>query len=136
MTQKRSRKPKRPARPLSPPAHLSPVGAAEWARLAPSATTAGTLTAGTARAFELLCETLATERAATAIVAAQGICVVSAAKTTKPHPAVRTLEVARGQVLPLLRRFGLLPGRVSAEVTQDDEPKEPKRHSVWKGILQ
>jgi P27 family predicted phage terminase small subunit len=95
MNPKQPNKPKKCVRPLAPPPHLSPTGAQEWARLAPAATAAGTLTPATAQAFEMLVGIMGAEREATAIVATEGIVVRSAAGTSKPHPAIRSVEVAR-----------------------------------------
>ena len=118
------------ARRPAPPSHLSPVAREEWARLAPEATG---LTAATARGFALLVELLATERAATEVVASEGVVVRSAAGTSKPNPAVRSLEIARSQAVPLLRQFGLLPprpGKSSANPIPKMNGKSP-----WHGVL-
>ncbi len=128
---------KRAARPAIP-AHLSALGRSEWLRLAPQAHTAGTLTAKTARAFGLLVELLATERAAAEIVGREGLVVRSAAGTAKPNPAARSLEIARSQIVPLLKQFGLLPAgsRRASKGNSEKSPPLKGRKSVWHGVLQ
>lgn len=123
----------KPARTPPRPATLSHDAAREWRRLAPEAARLGTLTPATARAFALLAELLANESAAAAIVAAEGITVRSAAGTSKPNPAMRTLEIARSQALPLLRQFGLLPAGEKAAAAA--KQPSPNGKSTWAGVL-
>ena len=102
-----------PAAPLAeapaPPAHLSPRAAAEWRRLAPAAAALGALAGADLRGFELLCETLATEAEARAVVEAEGCAVPTAGGGAKPRPEVRVMETARVQAARLLAEFGLTP---------------------------
>ena len=63
------------ARRLAMPTHLTAFAAEEWQRLAPAARRAGTLSTATVRSFELLVETLATERKARELVDRDGITV-------------------------------------------------------------
>ena len=61
------------------------------------------------RGFELLCETLATEAEARAVVEAEGCAVPTAGRGRKPRPEVRVMETARAQAARLLAEFGLTP---------------------------
>jgi phage terminase small subunit len=84
----------------------------------------------------LLVELLANERAAAEIVARDGVTVQSAAGTSKPNPAMRSLEIARAQAVPLLRQFGLLPAGPPRRASNDDR-KQPSMNgkSPWRGVL-
>ena len=98
------------------PAGMSKSAAAEWVRLAPVAHRLGTLTEADLRGFELLCATLATERAASDQVELVGMTTATADGGLKPHPAVRIMETARAQSAALLASFGLTPkGRQSID---------------------
>jgi P27 family predicted phage terminase small subunit len=120
-TERPDRRPKRDfsarlTRAPSPPSHLSELAAAEWRRLAPVSVSLGTLTAADMRGFELLCETLASETAARAALAREGVTVRTVGGGLKPHPSVRVLETARAQAARLLDSFGLTPrGRQSLD---------------------
>src|SRR5438874_722997 len=109
--------------PIRMPSNLSDYGRNEWRRLAPSARRIGTLTPSTARSFELLVETLATERSARELVDEAGITVGTSAGGLKPHPAVRTMETARVQAAALLRLFRLDPGKAAMKAAPDDKRK-------------
>ena len=103
-------------RPPGPPASLSEGAETEWRRLAPVAQRLGTLTQADLRAFELLCETLATEKVAQLAIAAEGMATATGEGGLKPHPAVRIMETARNQAARLLDAFGLTPkGRATVE---------------------
>src|SRR3954470_17416607 len=117
------------------PAHLTAFAAEEWHRLAPAARRAGTLSTATARSFELLVETLATERKARELVDRDGITVETGRGGVKPHPAVRTMEAARVQAAALLRLFRLEPGNPRKTATDDDD-KHKRGKSLWGGVLQ
>jgi P27 family predicted phage terminase small subunit len=95
--------------PPPPPAGLGAEAAEEWRALAPVLVAAGTLAASDLRALRLLCETLATEAGARAVVGAEGFTVPTADGGQKPHPAVRIMETSRAQAAALLRDFGLTP---------------------------
>jgi P27 family predicted phage terminase small subunit len=115
------------------PAYLSEDAQAEWIKLAPLAQALGTLTAGDARAFELLCETLATCEAARSTVRAEGFTVATADGGKKPHPAVRIMEAAGNAAVRLLHGFGLIPsGRVALDlVPPSNLPTNPfLRHGM------
>ena len=115
---------------IHPPAHLTPFALEEWRRLAPLARRARTLTATTARSFEILVETLATERKARELVERNGITIRTGAPGgAKPHPAVRTMETARMQAAGLLHLFKLDPDK--------GPPAEPKKKgkSEWGNVL-
>jgi len=92
------------------------------------------LTDATARSFELLVETLATERKARDLVEKAGITVSTGRGGVKPHPAVRTMETARVQAAALLRLFRLDPGN-PAKTAAVDDAKQKKRNSLWGGVL-
>src|SRR4051794_14934189 len=117
------------------PQTLTAAARAEWQELAPVAQRLGTLTATTARSFELLVETLATERTARELVAEAGITVSTGRGGVKPHPAVRTMETARVQAAALLRLFRLDPGNPRKTATDDDD-KHKRGKSLWGGVLQ
>jgi P27 family predicted phage terminase small subunit len=129
-TLKRERNTLRPSRKVRPdaaarikrapsaPARLSARAAAEWRRLAPVAVKLGTLTPADSRAFELLCETLASEAEARELIAKEGMTTTTDSGGVKPHPAVRVVETARAQAARLLADFGMTPrGRQSVDVT-------------------
>ena len=92
-----------------PPSHLGERAAAEWRRLAPVAAALGTLTEADLRGFELLCETLATEAEARAVIQAEGCATTTAGGGAKSRPEVRVMETARAQAARLLAEFGLMP---------------------------
>ena len=120
------------ARRLAMPTHLTAFAAEEWQRLAPAARRAGTLSTATVRSFELLVETLATERKARELVDRDGITVETGRGGVKPHPAVRTMEAARVQAAALLRLFRLEPGKPTTGAnSQTEKPKG----STWRGVL-
>jgi P27 family predicted phage terminase small subunit len=99
-----------------PPATLSAGAAAEWRELAPAAVWLGTLAGTDLRAFALLCETLATEAAARATLAVEGMTVATAGDGRKAHACVRVMETARVQATRLLAEFGLTPrGRAGVD---------------------
>ena len=91
--------------------------------------------AKTERAFAVLAELLATERSAADIVAKEGLLVPSAAGTSKPHPAVRSLEIARAQIVPLLKQFGLLPVGTQQISNKNAKNASTGGKSIWEGIL-
>jgi phage terminase small subunit len=81
-------------------------------------------------------ELLANERAAAAVVAADGVTVASAPGTKKPHPAIRSLEIARSQAVPLLKQFGLLPAAPRRSRRERPELPVPNgKSSIWDGVL-
>jgi P27 family predicted phage terminase small subunit len=121
---------RRPPRRPSPPASLSTRAREEWRRLAPIAHQAGTLTARSAKAFEILVEVLATERQARELVATDGITVKTGRDGVKPHPAVRTMETARAHAAVLMRQFRLEPPKVAAA-----PPSKLKGKSTWQNVL-
>lgn len=125
MTARRS--PRRP----SPPASLSTRARGEWNRLAPIAHQAGTLSARSAKQFELLCEVLSTERQAREIVANEGLTVRSEKGGAKLHPAARMLEVSRAQAAVMMRQFRLEPPKTAA----GNPPPKTKGKSTWGSVL-
>jgi P27 family predicted phage terminase small subunit len=115
-----------------PPARLSKYAREEWSRLAPVAHRLGTLTEADLRGFELLVETLATERTARETVGADGLTVPTADGGSKSHPAVRCMETARNQAARMLESFGLNPkGRGTVETA----PQAGRRNGTWAGVL-
>src|SRR4051812_17289867 len=137
MAARLARKPrqKAPAPAIPCPEILTEAGRDEWQRLAPVACRLGTLTDSTARSFELLVETLATERKARDLVEKAGITVSTGRGGVKPHPAVRTMETARVQAAALLKLFRLDPGNPAKTAVADDD-KQKKGKSLWGGVLQ
>jgi hypothetical protein len=80
-------------------------------------------------------ELLATERIASKLVGREGITVRSAAGTPKPNPAIRSLEIARAQVIPLLKQFALLPA-VPRRAKAAPKPQLTNgKSSIWQGVL-
>lgn len=122
----------RRARRPSPPATLSTRAREEWRALAPVAHEAGTLTARSAKQFEILCEVLATERQAREIVATEGLTVKSEKGGAKLHPAARMLEVSRAQAAVLIRQFRLEPPKTAAG---NPAPSKAKGSSTWQSVL-
>jgi P27 family predicted phage terminase small subunit len=132
---KLAQKPRRKAPVSAPqcPETLTESGREEWLQLAPVAHRAGTLTATSARSFELLVETLGTERKARELVDEAGITVSTGRGGVKPHPAVRTMETARVQAAALLKLFRLEPPNPKASRGAPDQTPDWK--STWRGIL-
>lgn len=115
----------------SPPASLSTRAREEWRALALVAHEAGTLTARSAKCFEILCEVLATERQARDIVATEGLTVKSEKGGAKLHPAARMLEVSRAQAAVLMKQFRLEPLKTAA----GNPPPKAKGKSTWQNVL-
>lgn len=115
-------------RPPKPPRTISEHVAIEWRRLAPIAQRLGTLTQADLRAFELLAETLATEKLARRQIEADGMSTATGDGGLKPHPSVRVMETARNQAARLLDAFGLTPkGRASVD-------RAPEAADGWEGL--
>lgn len=126
-------RPARERRP-APPAGLSTRARQEWDALAPIAHAAGTLSARTAKQFEILCEVLATERQARELVAADGITVKTGrGEGLKAHPACRAMETARAHAAEMLRQFRLSPPKGAAG---NPPPAKTKAKSTWSNVLQ
>jgi hypothetical protein len=106
-----------------PPASLSKAAKAEWRELAPIAWNSGSLKAERFRAFSLMCEALAEEKAARAIVAREGIVIGQAQKT---HPAIKIANEARRVALSLLIDFQLSarPGHLYSAALGGEEVLE------------
>ncbi len=122
--------------PPEPPDRLSPRAAAEWRRLAPAATALGTLAGADLRGFELLCETLATEATARAVVEAEGHAVPTAGGGAKPRPEVRVMETARVQAARLLAEFGLTPrGRRGLDLPRPRGGDEDDDDDFFRALL-
>jgi P27 family predicted phage terminase small subunit len=118
---------------IQPPSTLTPYALEEWQRLAPMARRLRTLKASTARSFELLVETLATERKARELVERHGITIRTGhGGSAKPYPAVRTMETARVQAAALLKLFRLDPDQPPTAAPNPEKP----RNSAWKGVLE
>lgn len=111
---------------LPPPDSLSPNARIEWMALMPILVTAGTATPADLRAFEMLCEALATESELRATLKREGLTSRTADGGVKSHPAAKMLETARSQAHRLLGDFGLTPrGRQSVEIApilKTDDP--------------
>jgi P27 family predicted phage terminase small subunit len=126
-----------PAAPLAeapaPPADLSAQAAAEWRRLGPAAVAPGTLAGADLRGFELLCDTLATEAAARAVVGREGHAVPTAGDGWTTRPQVRAMETARAQAARLLAEFGLTPrGRRGLDLPR---PRGEDNDDFLRGLL-
>lgn len=102
------------------PAHLSAGASKEWAALAPVAISLGTLRPADLRAFELLCDMLATATEAAEIMRKEGMTLSTGSGGTRAHPAASVMKEARGQAARLLAEFGLTPkGRNYVAQVQD-----------------
>jgi P27 family predicted phage terminase small subunit len=111
-----------------PPAHLSEGAAKEWRRLAPVARQLRTLTPSDYRAFEVLCDALATAGEGQATMAREGWTVSTADGGIKPHPAVRIMEAASNRAARLLDAFGLTPrGRAALDLLPMPTASAPGR---------
>jgi P27 family predicted phage terminase small subunit len=107
--------------PLAP-GYMTELGKVEWRRLAPLIHAQRTLAAADLRAFELLCETLATGAMAQAAIAAGGLTVVTP-MGARAHPAVKIMEAARAGATRLLIEFGLTPrAREHVSAAPDEAP--------------
>ena len=95
--------------PPEPPDALSQGARQEWIALAPVLVELGTLCRGDLRAFEQLCETLATANSLQAVIAAEGILLKMGNGSYKTNPAQKSLETARNQAARLFTEFGLTP---------------------------
>lgn len=113
------------------PRHLSDLAKVEWKRLAPIAVRQGSLTIADGRAFELLCETLATEKRCRELVLVEGVSTRTADGGQKPHPAVRPMETARLQAARLLEKFGLTPSGRKGMVPLGDGSSD----SDWSDLI-
>jgi P27 family predicted phage terminase small subunit len=92
-----------------PPDTMSLSAKQEWKALAPVLVELGTLCLADLRAFEQLCETLATQTALQAVIEAEGVLLKTGTGSYKTNPAMRSLETARNQAKALYTEFGLTP---------------------------
>lgn len=107
-----------------PPDTLSSAAARqEWEALMPTAVALGTVCRADLRAFEMLCETLASATELQEIIRADGLLIPCANGGKKPHPAQRSLETARTQAHKLMVEFGLTP-KARNYVKRAPEPRE------------
>jgi P27 family predicted phage terminase small subunit len=81
----------------------------EWEALAPVLVKLGTICRGDLRAFEQLCETLATANALQSVIEAEGILLKMGNGAYKTNPAQKSLEVARAQAMRMYDQFGITP---------------------------
>jgi P27 family predicted phage terminase small subunit len=110
-------------RAVPPPANMSERAKAEWKRLMPVVIALGTMSRCDLRAFQLLCETLATATEAAELVAKQGMTIPTGSGGRKAHPALRVLADARRHAGTQLESFGLTPkGRQSVDVLPANSP--------------
>jgi P27 family predicted phage terminase small subunit len=93
-----------------PPESLSTAARAHWDELIPTIFDLKTARPADIPVLILLCEARSDVDALQVTLRAEGFCTTSAAGSKKSHPAVRTLENARREVLGLMDRFGLTPG--------------------------
>ena len=104
-----------------PPATLSPTARSFWKELASLLCQGRVLTVGDRQSLTLLCEALALHRAATAVVAEEGMTyeTVNAAGVTmvRPRPEIAIADAAWKNAMRGLTAFGLTPaarGNVTA----------------------
>lgn len=95
--------------PPPPPESLSDVARREWEFLAPVVVELQTCCRADLRAFQQLCETLASQTELQEIVNTEGQLLKTGTGSYKSNPAVRSLETARNQSHRLLEAFGLTP---------------------------
>ena len=81
----------------------------EWKALSPVLVSLGTICKADLRAFEQLCETLATQTALQAVIESEGVLLKTGTGSYKTNPAMRSLETARNQAKALYTEFGLTP---------------------------
>jgi len=95
--------------PPQPPEHLSESAKREWIRLAEITVKVGILTECDLRSLELLSESLALECDLRAALREEGLLIEGRTGAVKAHPALRHLELLRGNCLRMLANFGLDP---------------------------
>jgi P27 family predicted phage terminase small subunit len=104
-------------RAAPPPSMLSDRAKKEWRKLMPAVMAIGTISRCDLRAFQLLCETLATAVEAAELIEKEGMTILAGSGGRKAHPAIKVLEGARRHAGSLLESFGLTPrGRQSVDV--------------------
>jgi P27 family predicted phage terminase small subunit len=111
--------------PVPAPDTASRGAAKEWDALMPVLVELGTICKADLRAFEQLCETLATQSALQAVIEAEGVLIKTGTGSHKSNPALRSLETARAQAMRMYDQFGITP-KSRAYVTpapehQDDD---------------
>lgn len=89
------------------PEWLSGDAAELWARYAPQAAQARTLTDADHLAFSLLCETLSDMQFLQTVIREEGVTIPGQEGVRKAHPALRQLESCRAHALKMLTEFGL-----------------------------
>ena len=92
------------------PAGLSDGALKHWNNLMPVIFELGTARPTDIPALVMLCEMRADLDLLQDTIRKEGITTVAGSGGRKAHPAMRSLEVARRQVLSLLDQFGLLAG--------------------------
>ncbi len=103
-----------------PPAELSELAAAEWARILPILLRMRVATEADGAALALYCETFATWVKTGQRLRREGMIVLSAAGTAKTNPLYAVHAQARSDMLRILAEFGLTPSsRNRVSVTQD-----------------
>lgn len=135
---KESRQPQETAIPGSPtdyledcppaPDVLSETAKRQWYRLGPIVIEMGTLTRADLKSFELLCNALAMEEEALAVLAKSGM-FLEASHGLKPHPAIKVAESSRAQAIRLLEHFGL-----TAKARQYVSIRKPKAPNPFDGL--
>jgi P27 family predicted phage terminase small subunit len=95
-----------------PPESLSAGARAHWDELIPTIFDLKKARPADIPVLILLVEARSDVDSLQATLRAEGFCTTSAAGSKKSHPAVRTLENARREVLSLMDGFGLTPGIV------------------------
>jgi len=92
--------------PPPPPTTASEGAKQEWEDIVPIIYQLRTGRPADLRLIELACEMLADVRGLEAVIRKEGYTVTSSGGP-KPHPALRSLEIARRQAQQLLDKFGL-----------------------------
>lgn len=114
-----------PAGPPEPPDHLDPIARAEWARMAATLETMGTLTIADAPALAIYCAAYAQWVAAEAKVQSQGMVTPQGTGSWKINPHVGIANQARTMMLKVLTEFGCTPSSRSRVAIDQDEKEDP-----------
>jgi P27 family predicted phage terminase small subunit len=118
--------------PVPAPDTASGPAKKEWDKLMPILVELGTVCRADLRAFEQLCETLATQTALQTVIEAEGCLLKTGNGSFKTNPAMRSLETARNQAKALYTEFGLTP-KARSYVSAAPAPVD-KSKSVFRTI--
>lgn len=107
------------------PEHLGDVGREAWIRISRRLEEMGVLTQADAEAVALYASTYELWRLASDQLADEGLTMMTALGTQKPHALLATIKECRSQMTRLLTQFGMTPSsRSSLHVQAKDEEDE------------